>query len=83
MDISIMIVFLVLAYISYLNFKEDEPKLKERKAAFKEFKNLPYSIRGLIRENKKIKAIKEYRALFGAGLKEADDVISWHLPRIT
>lgn len=80
MELAVFVVFGVLAYVLYVH-REDEPKRREREKDFATFENLPNTIKALITENKKIEAIKAYRSMYGAGLKEANDIISSHLNR--
>ena len=79
MEVSLFLIFLVVAYILYGQHK-GEGKRIIREEQFKNISNLPPDLRRLINRNKKMEAIKEYRRLYGAGLKEAQDVICRHLP---
>ena len=79
MDIVVALVFLLLAFLLYSQFS-DESKRRSREKEFRKLANLAPEVQELIKEEQKLKAISEYRRIYGAGLKEAESVITCHLP---
>lgn len=76
-----MILALLLIYISQLrndisNIKKTMDKIAKQVGVpdviTEEVKN---QLKGLINENKKVKAVKQYRIITGSGLKEANDYV--------
>ncbi|WP_289028011.1 hypothetical protein [uncultured Paraglaciecola sp.] len=82
MEIALLMILFVVAYLFYIQ-NLDEPKRRVREKKFSNVSKLHPDLKCLIDEDKKIEAIKEYRRIYGAGLKEAHDVICKHLPQNT
>lgn len=78
MDFAVLTIFAVLAYLFYVNDISDREARQKREKYLRDPKNIPDSLQKALKSRHRLDAIKEYRALYGAGLKEAEDFVSNH-----